>query len=828
MKIFLFFICLTGLLQFPAFGVSSLNTWNTPDHGYFDCQEKIDATVSTLSQSAALINYNGELFYFINYSGTSPGNSIILRKLQNESPDPNTLHYSYSQQENITNLENLSNMPWQPAPVVFNNSLLLFVLSNSSDVGYSRYNSGADTWSPLITGPSDSHPGHYMAATVVGDKLCLITQHPNSGTDIFWTRDLISWNKLTTDISPNNSNIDKIRISAITRTYMESGELRSKLMIAYLDGNSHPHCADFKFDDNENLVQLNDVLISTETTYSSVVLVEGSVFKDPLSTGNCLQAFLKLDSKDNGYCRYRIQRFQSKENGAWTKSENNLLRQNYQWASGDLNLTATTFPVVQADGSIRNFICLLYRSYDTGARPLHCAFSKSDYFQEIVSNQKKMTLSDPANVQYLGYIEGVPPYHVNDRTGVFNPYLTEDYHWISELEYTNSSTTSSDNTLTFDIGASVSCHFSGCRAELEYQFGKSYKQEFTTTIKHSLSTHAGIEPLGYYITYQPILCRNQYNVYDASGSNLLYHEYYFYLKAEPTLINQPVSLQQSGLDPSRPETYTHRGINFSTYDAIGSVSNSWTGQAESFSQITVETNKSVSNSNKISLKVGRDYAEIFEIEAEGSVELEMSSKTKTGNEIKAYARLNEPDPETPTDVTNLGYNVWWIKKTPGNNNWWLYPGQDTSQNTWCVTYEVNFITYVNGDSLIGDYPRFIIPYIHGEYSTADVKQIPGADLPAEKILFELYPNSPNPFRNTTRIRYQVGESGISIDQTVSMSQVVISIYDFNGRKLKEIVNEQKEPGYYETEWDASDSPAGMYFCIYQSADFREVKKLIKY
>lgn len=804
------------------------NSWNTPDHGYFTCQEGIDGSVSTLSRATGMITYNGKLLHFINYAGEAYNNSIIIRTLQNESPDLSTLHFSYTMQENINNLNQLGNYQWQPAPVIFNNTLYLFFGIGFNHVGYSKYNSGAGTWSHSYPGPPGSTQGYYIGAAVVENKLCIVTQNDAGGTSIYWTKDLINWESLVTDINPYNGDYDKDKISAINRTYVENGQIKNKLMVAYLDADSHPHCADYKFDSDENLVKISNVMISTETTYSSVVLAEGSVFNDPTSSGNCLQAFLKLDSKDNGYCRYRIQRFQSVENGNWLKAEDNMFVQNYQWASGDLTLAAANFPVMQTDGSIRQFICLVYRSYKSGSRPLHCAFCASDYLVENPSGAMTMTLNKPSEVQYLGYIEGVPPYHLNnDTTGNTAPYLTPDCLHISQLEYTNSSTTTNQNSLAFDVGAKVASNIMGCKFEVAYAFSQKHDYEKSTKLQTSLSTFAGPESPGYYITIQSILSRSQYDVFDASRTHLLYPNYFFYFQMPPILINQKRATLQNGLDPSNPETYINRGINFNSYNPVGAVSNSWTTQMESSAMISVESSKSVTNTHKISITLGAELGELFEVEAEGSVEVEMESTTITGNEVTAFARLNEPNPDIPEDVTNLAYTMWWINNTSGSNNWWLFPGQDTSQNTWCITYEVNYLTYVSGDTVEGAPMGQFRPEATENNTGRGARLIlQQPQLTTDKTETVLFPNYPNPFRNSTMIRYQIGELQGPNNLNIQQVPVTVFIYDMNGRRVSELVNELKAPGIYETEWDATNFAPGIYYCILQGQNFREVRKLM--
>lgn len=61
-------------------------------------------------------------------------------------------------------------------------------------------------------------------------------------------------------------------------------------------------------------------------------------------------------------------------------------------------------------------------------------------------------------------------------------------------------------------------------------------------------------------------------------------------------------------------------------------------------------------------------------------------------------------------------------------------------------------------------------------------------------------NFPNPFRATTTFKYRVRSSG----------KLSIAIYDMNGKLLQTVVNENIQPGEYQTEWNTASLAAGTY------------------
>src|SRR5262249_45398230 len=75
-------------------------------------------------------------------------------------------------------------------------------------------------------------------------------------------------------------------------------------------------------------------------------------------------------------------------------------------------------------------------------------------------------------------------------------------------------------------------------------------------------------------------------------------------------------------------------------------------------------------------------------------------------------------------------------------------------------------------------------------------------------VLELYRPTPNPFSNTTSFAYQVSGS--------ASQRVQIGIYNVAGRLIRELVNENRAPGRYTTEWNGQDSGGnqvmhGVYF-----------------
>lgn len=87
--------------------------------------------------------------------------------------------------------------------------------------------------------------------------------------------------------------------------------------------------------------------------------------------------------------------------------------------------------------------------------------------------------------------------------------------------------------------------------------------------------------------------------------------------------------------------------------------------------------------------------------------------------------------------------------------------------------------------------------------------------------FLLYQNYPNPFNPETKIRF-----AISSNVKGETSNVKLIIYDFLGREIVTLVNQNLQPGIYEADWDAANFSSGIYYYKIMSGDFTQTKKMV--
>ena len=89
--------------------------------------------------------------------------------------------------------------------------------------------------------------------------------------------------------------------------------------------------------------------------------------------------------------------------------------------------------------------------------------------------------------------------------------------------------------------------------------------------------------------------------------------------------------------------------------------------------------------------------------------------------------------------------------------------------------------------------------------------------------YKLEQNYPNPFNPTTKIRYSIPSTPLSFGEGLGVRLIV---YDILGNQVTTLVNEQKEPGYYEVEFDASSFASGVYIYRLSAGNYVSTKKML--
>ncbi|MBZ0184488.1 MAG: T9SS type A sorting domain-containing protein [Melioribacteraceae bacterium] len=91
--------------------------------------------------------------------------------------------------------------------------------------------------------------------------------------------------------------------------------------------------------------------------------------------------------------------------------------------------------------------------------------------------------------------------------------------------------------------------------------------------------------------------------------------------------------------------------------------------------------------------------------------------------------------------------------------------------------------------------------------------------------FDLSQNYPNPFNPTTVIEYTIPNLE-TLHATSQMQNVTLKVFDLLGREVATLVNEQKKPGNYQVQFDASNLSSGLYIYKIQAGSFSQGRKMI--
>ncbi len=89
--------------------------------------------------------------------------------------------------------------------------------------------------------------------------------------------------------------------------------------------------------------------------------------------------------------------------------------------------------------------------------------------------------------------------------------------------------------------------------------------------------------------------------------------------------------------------------------------------------------------------------------------------------------------------------------------------------------------------------------------------------------FSLSQNYPNPFNPTTKIGFVI--PNVETGHAPSL-QAKLVVFDIIGNRVSTLVNEIKQPGTYEVEFDASNLSSGVYFYQLKAGDYTSVKKML--
>jgi hypothetical protein len=106
-----------------------------------------------------------------------------------------------------------------------------------------------------------------------------------------------------------------------------------------------------------------------------------------------------------------------------------------------------------------------------------------------------------------------------------------------------------------------------------------------------------------------------------------------------------------------------------------------------------------------------------------------------------------------------------------------------------------------------------------------------SEVTESNVSFNLYPNYPNPFNPTTKIKFTIPQADNPLQGGARGGLVTLKVYDILGNEIATLVNEEKPAGEYEIEFSVGTSrdlsiSSGIYFYQLRAGDFLHTKKMI--
>ncbi|MBT8380647.1 MAG: T9SS type A sorting domain-containing protein [Ignavibacteria bacterium] len=162
---------------------------------------------------------------------------------------------------------------------------------------------------------------------------------------------------------------------------------------------------------------------------------------------------------------------------------------------------------------------------------------------------------------------------------------------------------------------------------------------------------------------------------------------------------------------------------------------------------------------------------------------------------------------TATELNNHGFEI----ERSADKTIWRTIGFKEGKGTTSETQQYSYSDILSGINSSRLYYRLKQLDFDGSFEYSKIVEAVVAP-----IDFALSQNYPNPFNPVTIINYQLPAKIF----------VSLKIYDVLGNEIAALVNEEKPPGKYEVEFDATNLTSGTYFYKLQAGNFVETKKMI--
>ncbi len=226
---------------------------------------------------------------------------------------------------------------------------------------------------------------------------------------------------------------------------------------------------------------------------------------------------------------------------------------------------------------------------------------------------------------------------------------------------------------------------------------------------------------------------------------------------------------------------------------------------------------------------------VFKVKTVGSVPqgvytMIVTGKGPNGTPVHKRNVVLTIGPPVPVELTSFGATVTdfevklnWVTATELNNRGFEIERTVNAANGWDnigfvaghgSTTEINAYSYSDKNIIEPGIYLYRLKQLDydGQYAYSDVVEV---DV-FKPLNFNLSQNYPNPFNPSTSIKYSIP----------SASQVTLKVYDVLGNEVATLVNEEKNAGSYDIQFNASELSSGIYFYTINAGNFSATKKLM--
>jgi len=170
--------------------------------------------------------------------------------------------------------------------------------------------------------------------------------------------------------------------------------------------------------------------------------------------------------------------------------------------------------------------------------------------------------------------------------------------------------------------------------------------------------------------------------------------------------------------------------------------------------------------------------------------------------------------ETATEVNNFGFDIErQYQVSSSEYQEWERIGLVYGHGT---TNSPKYYSYIDEDLPNADKLFYRLKQIDNDGTYAysktvevDLSDVTSVDEENMQYEFALEQNYPNPFNPVTTINFTI--PNVVDANFASTSNAVLKVYNLLGQEIRTLVNEVKQAGSYQIQFDASDLPSGIYF-----------------